>query len=109
MQLLFLKVLACSMRMFGLCNSNGQDQNANYHGLGELLKQLPEAMQDPVAVIRSETRRGNSVVVLADLKDQSGNSVVVPVRVDGYGRLNGARNDANAASGKEEKTRWRDY
>ena len=86
------------MRMFGLCNSNGQDQNANYHGLGELLKQLPEAMQDPVAVIRSETRRGNSVVVLADLKDQSGNSVVVPVRVDGYGRLNGVEIDANAAA-----------
>lgn len=79
-------------------NSNGQDQNANYHGLGELLKQLPEAMQDPVAVIRSETRRGNSVVVLADLKDQSGNSVVVPVRVDGYGRLNGVEIDANAAA-----------
>lgn len=79
-------------------NSNGQDQNANYHGLGELLKQLPEAMKDPVAVIRSETRRGNSVVVLADLKDQSGNSVVVPVRVDGYGRLNGVEIDANAAA-----------
>ena len=81
-----------------ICNSNGQDQNANYHGLGELLKQLPEAMKDPVAVIRSETRRGNSVVVLADLKDQSGNSVVVPVRVDGYGRLNGVEIDANAAA-----------
>lgn len=79
-------------------NSNGQDQNANYHGLGELLKQLPEAMKDPVAVIRSETRRGNSVVVLADLKDQSGNSVVVPVRVDGYGRLNDVEIDANAAA-----------
>ena len=32
--------------------------NVHYHALGELLKQLPEALEDPVAVIRATGQRG---------------------------------------------------
>ncbi len=70
-------------------------KNAEHH-IGEaMLKQLPSAMENPVAIIASETRGQTSVVALLPfVKD--GNTVIIPVYVDGYGRQNSIVIDSNA-------------
>ena len=68
------------------------------HQIGEaMLRQLPQAMQHPVAIIASETQNDTSVVALLPFTHQ-GNTVVLPVVVDGFGRQNGMRFDSNAAT-----------
>ena len=68
------------------------------HKIGEaMLRQLPQAMQHPVAIIASETQNDTSVVALLPFTHQ-GNTVVLPVVVDGFGRQNGMRFDSNAAT-----------
>lgn len=55
------------------------------HNLGiPALKQLPEQLADPMAVLKSKTER-DSVVVLTEWNDTEGNPVIVPVhfRKDG--------------------------
>lgn len=68
------------------------------HQIGEaMLRQLPQAIQHPVAIIASETQNDTSVVALLPFTHQ-GNTVVLPVVVDGFGRQNGMRFDSNAAT-----------
>ena len=69
-----------------------QSNTGNAHGLGEMIKQLPEALKRPVMVIESATKAGSSVVVITQLTDSAGNSVVVPVVVDGTAQYNGLGN-----------------
>ena len=66
------------------------------HFLGEEgLKQLPEALKHPVAVISSKTKNGTSLVAILDIR-QNGKQIVVPVVIDGFGTQNGIRIDGNA-------------
>ena len=66
------------------------------HFLGEEgLKQLPEALKHPVAVISSKTKNGTSLVAILDIR-QNGKQIVVPVVIDGFGTQNGIRIDSNA-------------
>ena len=66
------------------------------HHIGEsMLKQLPRAMQAPVAVIASETQGKSSVVALLPfIKDAK--TIIIPVYVDGFGRQNSVVIDSNA-------------
>ncbi len=66
------------------------------HYIGEaMLKQLPQKLADPVAIITSQTQTGTSVVALLDFV-HNGKTVIVPVTVDGHGRQNSLRIDSNA-------------
>lgn len=68
------------------------------HTIGEDgLRQLPEALQHPVAVIASATQSGTSVVALLPFT-HNGNTVIAPVVVDGFGRQNDIRIDSNAVT-----------
>ena len=70
-------------------------KNAEHH-IGEaMLKQLPDAIKTPVAIIASETRGQTSVVALLPFT-KNGRTIVVPVYVDGFGFQNGVRFDNNA-------------
>lgn len=65
------------------------------HYLGEaLLQQLPQALENPVAVIKSQTQPGRVVAILK--MQHNGKNVVVPIEIDGYGRQNNVRIDSNA-------------
>ena len=65
------------------------------HYLGEqVLKQLPQAIADPVAIIGSQTQSGRAVAILKF--DVNGKQVVVPMEIDGYGRVNNTIIDSNA-------------
>ncbi len=59
------------------------------------LRQLPEAIKHPVAIISSKTQNGTSLVAMLDVR-QNGKQVIVPVVIDGYGRNNNLRIDSNA-------------
>ncbi|MBQ7220821.1 MAG: hypothetical protein IJS28_07570 [Synergistaceae bacterium] len=52
----------------------------------KILKQIPRALADPVAVFSSETQPG-SIIIMTDILDELGANVVIPVRLN-Y-RLNG--------------------
>ena len=68
------------------------------HSLGEaLLKQLPQALKVPIAVIASKTQNTTSVVAILSIK-HNGNQVTVPVFIDGISKQNGIRIDSNAVT-----------
>jgi len=72
---------------------NTKDAN---HFLGEaLLKQVPEKINDAIAVFVSQTHPNTSVVSLIKMK-VNGNDVITPVFIDGIGKQNGVEIDANA-------------
>ena len=59
-----------------LIDKHGQEMDAS------ILKQLPKALADPVMVFQSDTRPGDSVVVMLELKDKNGATVVAPVLLE---------------------------
>ncbi len=68
------------------------------HTIGEkMLKQLPQAIQHPVAVITSATQTNTSVVALLPFT-HNGNTVIAPVVIDGYAVQNNVRIDSNAVT-----------
>lgn len=74
-----------------------RDALANVDGdhLGEaLLKKLPAAMQDPIAIINSATRPGR-LVAIVEIQGQTRNTIAA-VEIDGTGLSNGYTIDANA-------------
>lgn len=65
------------------------------HFLGDaLLQQLPQALENPVAIIKSQTQPDRVVAILKI--QHNGKSVVAAVQVDGYGTQNNLRIDSNA-------------
>lgn len=68
------------------------------HALGaEGLRQLPKALESPVAILSSKTKNGSSLVAMLEIR-QNGKQVVVPVAIDGYGTLNWVQIDSNAVT-----------
>ncbi|MBQ9771410.1 MAG: hypothetical protein IJW23_06255 [Lentisphaeria bacterium] len=58
------------------------------HDLGELIKQIPEKLENPLMVITSETHPDTSVVVILELTDKNGDAVVVPILLNGRSEQN---------------------
>lgn len=70
-------------------------KNADHFIGKDLLKQLPEALKHPVAIIASESKPSTSVVVLLEMQ-YNGKQVIAPVYIDGEGTQNGISIDSNA-------------
>lgn len=65
------------------------------HTLGtSLLKQLPKALKNPVAIISSSTVPNRVVAILSFV--HKGKNIVAPIEIDGFGHTNGIRIDSNA-------------
>ena len=65
--------------------SEKQVKKIQGHNLGfEAIRQLPEKMRNPVAILKSDTQKDN-LVVLTDMVDRAGRPVIVPIRVDKNG------------------------
>lgn len=72
------------------------------HFLGEtLLKQLPQALKNPVAIIKSQTQPNRVVAVLKI--QHNGKNIIAAVQVDGYGTQNNVRIDSNSITSVFEK------
>lgn len=68
------------------------------HSLGQtLLRQLPTALENPAAIISSQTQSNTSLVVLLPIRHNR-NTVIAPVYIDGFGRQNGIIIDSNAVT-----------
>ncbi len=72
-------------------------KNADHHMGAEMLKQLPEMLKDPIAIIGSATRPHDSVVVIVQ-GAVNGHQMMAAVEVDGAGRMNGEPFDINFVS-----------
>jgi ribosomal protein S18 acetylase RimI-like enzyme len=59
------------------------------------LKKLPEKIKEPIAIMQSQSNPSRAVVLI-EMTSKSGNSIVVPVEVDGYGTTNSITIDSNA-------------
>ena len=67
------------------------------HTIGAaLIKQLPTALKNPVAIVSSNTMT-NRVVALLNLR-HNGKNVIAPVEIDGFGHTNNVRIDSNAVT-----------
>ena len=65
------------------------------HAIGaDMLKQLPSALKDPIAIIASETHAATSIVVLLPMVHQ-GNQIIAPIYINGKSNQNGIIIDTN--------------
>jgi hypothetical protein len=72
-------------KLNSIYNKNGRGKQ-NYHGLEELIKQIPEALKEPLNIVESNSRE-NSIVVITSLSDKEGNIITVPIAIDEQGNL----------------------
>lgn len=60
---------------------NAPGTSAHAHAMTpKMLAQIPAALHEPVFVLKSATRKHDSIVVFTDIKDEQGQSVIVPIR-----------------------------
>lgn len=71
------------------------DSNSHLHGIEkEIVKKIPEALQNPLNVVQSGSRN-DSIVVITELSDSAGNLIIVPIKVSGRATVNQIQIDAN--------------
>ena len=79
-------ITVTSNKMDRIVNKIG-NQKDTYHGLGvDTVKQIPNAISNPLNILDSSTR-DNSIVVITELTDKDNNLVVVSMLIDGKGRI----------------------
>lgn len=92
-----------------IMNKEGKYSGANYHNLGiDVVKQLPDALNRPLNVLKSATK-DNSIVVVTDLSDKNNNIVIASIAIDGKGQINHIKIDSNvmtSAYGKNNYDTW---
>ena len=65
--------------------SENQIKKTQGHDLGfEVIRQIPEKMRNPIAILKSDTQEG-SIVVLTDMVDKYNQPIIVPIKVDQKG------------------------
>lgn len=68
------------------------------HHLGEkLLAKLPEALEEPLAIITSKSKNASSLVAVLAIR-HNGKQVITPVVIDGFGTENTIQIDSNAVT-----------
>ena len=77
-----LPIMTTAKHIKSIYSSKQTDEDHN-HDLGELIKQIPEKLENPLMVITSKTQPDTSVVVILELTDKNNNAVVVPILLDG--------------------------
>lgn len=78
-----------------IMNETGKYKGANYHNLGEdIVKQLPEAINNPLDVVKSNTQ-DNSIVLTTYLADKQNRPIIASIKIDGKGTVNDIRIDTN--------------
>ena len=61
--------------------SENQIKKLQGHDLGfEVIRQIPEKMRNPMAILKSNTQEG-SIVVLTDMVDKYNQPIIVPIKV----------------------------
>lgn len=80
-----LPITVTSSKLERIMNAEGK-QSKQYHDLGiDIVKQLPEALERPLNILKSHD---NSYVVVTELADKQGRPIIASIKIDGTGRLN---------------------
>lgn len=61
----------------------------------QILQQIPKAIEDPVAVIESQSHNETSVVAILKFMSSNGKQVIAAIHIDGFARQNGIRINSN--------------
>ena len=78
-----------------ITNFSGNYQGANYHNLGvDVVKQLPNAIANPLNILKSDTR-SDSIVVITELADNQDRPIIASIKIDGKGIINDIEIDSN--------------
>ena len=72
-----------SNKLDRIYNVDGK-QSGKYHGLGELVKKLPQAIENPLNVVES---KDGTIVVVTDLSDSNNDIVIASIKIDGTGQI----------------------
>lgn len=76
------------------------------HNLGvQTLKELPDQLADPVAILENKSHPNNSVVVITEWLDVDGNRVIVPVEFNKQGAIT-VNNKINTAFGRDDMSQY---
>ena len=75
--------------------ADGNKTNMTYHGYGELIKQIPEALEKPIMVIQSSSKPLNNAIFITEIRDKNGHNLIAPIDVDTTGMYNNVQIDAN--------------
>lgn len=80
-------VFISQKHIYTLFRSSGKykGSNTHYHDLGDIVKQLPSAIQKPLIV--AESKDGGSTVMLTELTDKNGKPVIAVVKFNGKARV----------------------
>lgn len=73
-------------------------KNADHELSLQDLKQLPRALENPIAIIHSPQKPGTSLIAIIQMRSKNGKQVVSAVYVDGAGTYNGKVIDSNAVT-----------
>lgn len=90
-----------------ISKKSGKYTNSNYHNLGiDTVKQLPEAIANPLNVLKSHN---NSYVIITSLADKQGQIVIASIRIDGKGIVNNIQIDSNVLTSAYGRKNYDDY
>lgn len=87
------------------------NKRSNYHNLGaDLIKKIPEALSNPVLIVKSNSDSKNSdFVVVTDLFDKNNNRIIIALKPSGKGTYYGAQLESNiilSGYGKDNLRRY---
>lgn len=71
-------------------------KDTDHHITKPVLSQLPQSLEKPVAVIRSQSTPTRVVAILSLTNPHNKKQIIVPLEIDGSGRQNNIRIDTNA-------------
>ena len=92
-----------------IMNESGNFKGSNYHNLGEdIVKQLPEAIANPLDIVKSNTK-DDSVVLTTYLADKNDNTVVASIKIDGKGFVNDIIIDTNVMTSAYGKDNYESF
>lgn len=104
-----LPILMTAKHMKNIVANKGNDENVNYHGLGDdIVKRLPELIADPVMVMDSLTR-DDSIVVLTSAVDKENRPIIGAIKFDGIGNLNNIEISANILTSVYGRNNFNDF
>ncbi len=100
-----LPITLTSNKLKRIMNDSG-NQKGEYHGLGEIVKKIPEAIENPLDIVKSHN---NSYVLTTDLSDNNDRSVIVSIKIDGKGYIDNIEVNTNvmtSAYGRNNYDSW---
>lgn len=85
-------------------------KNTHYHDLGNMIKKLPEAIQNPVMILKSNRDPANTdIVLVTNLKDQQNRPIIAAVKVNGNGNYAGIEIKTNLIASTYSKDNFNNY